>query len=194
MLRTIMIFPQFKNIEIINEIRNRYDPLAKLVRPHITLVFPFENEMSNEELEEKLVSSLKDVKPFELVLHGFSKTDDNYLFLDIEKGKDIIEGIHDELYANHFKDYDLGLPYIPHMTVGKLNNDQELSNAYEYVKNIDVSFQTIVNKISVEMIGEHEESIIVFDRKLGFVQKEMPEYVIAMGEDPAVYTYMELHL
>jgi hypothetical protein len=42
-----MIFPQFKNIEIINEIRNRYDPLAKLVRPHITLVFPFENEMSN---------------------------------------------------------------------------------------------------------------------------------------------------
>lgn len=47
MLRTIMIFPQFKNIEIINEIRNRYDPLAKLVRPHITLVFPFENEMSN---------------------------------------------------------------------------------------------------------------------------------------------------
>ena len=70
MLRTIMIFPQFKNIEIINEIRNRYDPLAKLVRPHITLVFPFENEMSN------------------------------------------------------------------------------------------------VNKISVEMIGEHEESIIVFDRRL----------------------------
>lgn len=166
MLRTIMIFPQFKNIEIINEIRNRYDPLAKLVRPHITLVFPFENEMSNEELEEKLVSSLKDVKPFELVLHGFSKTDDNYLFLNIEKGKDIIEGIHDELYANHFKDYDLGLPYIPHMTVGKLNNDQELSNAYEYVKNIDVSFQTIVNKISVEMIGEHDESIIVFDRRL----------------------------
>jgi 2'-5' RNA ligase len=42
-----MIFQQFKNIEIINEIRNRYDPLAKLVRPHITLVFPFENEMSN---------------------------------------------------------------------------------------------------------------------------------------------------
>ena len=45
MLRTIMIFPQFNNIEIIDGIRDRYDPLAKLVRPHITLVFPFESEM-----------------------------------------------------------------------------------------------------------------------------------------------------
>lgn len=28
--------------------------------------------------------------------------------------------------------------------------------------------------------------------KLGFVQKEMPENVIALGEDPTVFTYMEL--
>ena len=28
--------------------------------------------------------------------------------------------------------------------------------------------------------------------KLGFEQKEMPEDVIALGEDPTVYTYMEL--
>ena len=68
MLRTIMIFPQFENIEIIDEIRDRYDPLAKLVRPHITLVFPFESEMTNDEIEEKLTSSLKGVKPFELIL------------------------------------------------------------------------------------------------------------------------------
>lgn len=34
-LRTIMIFPDFENIEEIDKIRNKYDPLAKLVRPHI---------------------------------------------------------------------------------------------------------------------------------------------------------------
>ena len=163
MLRTIMIFPQFSNIEVINEIRDRYDPLAKLVRPHITIVFPFESEMTNDELAEKLTRSLKDVGPFELVLHGFSKTDDNYLFLNIEKGQDIIKTVHDELYSSHLKDYDLGLSYIPHMTVGKLDNRQELDSAYEYVKTIDDCFQTTVRKISVEMIGEHEESIIAFE-------------------------------
>lgn len=166
MLRTIMIFPQFENIEIIDEIRDRYDPLAKLVRPHITLVFPFESEITNDEVEEKLASSLKDVKPFELTLHGFNKTDDNYLFLNIEEGKETIEAIHDDLYSNHFKEYYLPLPYIPHMTVGKLNNEQELKDAYEYVKNIDANFKTTVKKISVEMIGEHEESIIVLEKRL----------------------------
>ena len=46
-LRTIMIFPEFENMDIIDRIRDKYDPLARLVRPHITLVFPFENEMSH---------------------------------------------------------------------------------------------------------------------------------------------------
>lgn len=166
MLRTIMIFPQFKNIGIIDEIRDRYDPLAKLVRPHITLVFPFESEMTNEELEEKLTSSLQNVAPFELTLHGFSKSADNYLFLDIEKGKEIIEAIHDELYSKHFKEFYLDIPYIPHMTVGKLDSQQELIDAYESVKNIEVSFETIVDKVSVEVIGEHEESIIAIEKML----------------------------
>lgn len=166
MLRTIMIFPQLQNMEIIDEIRNRYDPLSKLVRPHITLVFPFESEMTTEELEEKLTSSLKNVGPFELVLHGFSKSSGGYLFLDIEKGKHVIEAIHDDLYSNHFNEFYLDIPYIPHMTVGKLDSQQELNAAYKSVKDIDVSFQAIVNKVSVEMIGEHEESSIAIEKML----------------------------
>lgn len=36
------------------------------------------------------------------------------------------------------------------------------------------------------------DSALKLYRRLGFVQKEMPEYVIALGEDPEVYTYLEL--
>ena len=43
--RTIMIFPKFSNQEIIDEIRKKYDPLYNLVKPHITLVFPFKSDM-----------------------------------------------------------------------------------------------------------------------------------------------------
>ncbi len=35
--RDILIFPKFDNIDIINEVRNKYDRLANLVNPHITL-------------------------------------------------------------------------------------------------------------------------------------------------------------
>ena len=33
-----MIFPKSDNIDVINGIRNKYDPLAKLVKSHITVV------------------------------------------------------------------------------------------------------------------------------------------------------------
>ena len=46
--RTIMIFPEFDNIDSIDRIRSKYDPLAELVRPHITLVFPFESDITND--------------------------------------------------------------------------------------------------------------------------------------------------
>ena len=39
--RDILIFPKFKNINKIQELRNKYDPLANLIAPHITIVFPF---------------------------------------------------------------------------------------------------------------------------------------------------------
>lgn len=35
------------------------------------------------------------------------------------------------------------------------------------------------------------EKALKLYRKLGFEQKAMPEYVIALGEDPNVFVYME---
>ena len=52
--RTIMIFPDFEQMEIIESIRKKYDPLYQLVKPHITVVFPFDMDVSNEELSKIL--------------------------------------------------------------------------------------------------------------------------------------------
>ena len=67
---------------------------------------------------------------------------------------------------NEFREHDLGLGYMPHMTVGKLPTIDPLNIAYKKVKEINKEFKTIVNKISVEMIGENEESIIIIEQKL----------------------------
>lgn len=167
--RTIMIFPNFKNMEAIDNIREKYDPLAKLVRPHITIVFPFEIEMSNDDLSHILDNRLKGIEPFEIELQGFSKCEDrfgNYLFLDVIKGAENISNIHNVLYSNEFNACDLGLQYIPHITVGKLSDVEELNKAYEDVKYIRCKFIAVINKISVEMIGENEESIIIIEKHL----------------------------
>ncbi len=167
--RTIMIFPEFDNMQIIDDIRDKYDPLAKLVRPHITIVFPFESDMSNEDIESILDERLVNVSPFEVELNGFTKHSDqfgNTLFLDMIKGKEKIVQIHDELYKNEFKIFDLGFEYTPHITVGKLSTVNEMNEAYGSIKDIDDSFSTVVNKISVEIIGENEESIIIIEKEL----------------------------
>lgn len=179
MRRTIMIFPEFENSHVIDRIRAKYDPLAGLVRPHITLVFPFEGQFSNETLKRVLDRRLAEIEPFELCVKGISTQKGmlgNYLFLDIVRGEEEIRKIHDVLYSNEFRAYDLGFDYYPHITVGKLPSKELLDEAYEDIKEIEEEFNTTVKKISVEMIDENEESIIIIEKELG--REEVKEETI----------------
>lgn len=168
-IRTIMIFPKFENMEIIDNIRKLYDPLAELVAPHITLVFPFESHISNDELSDILKNRLSSIKPFQLKLQGISKQEDafgNYLFLNILQGAEEICAINKALYENEFKEFFFGVPFTPHMTIGKLPTSKEMDDAYNSIKFMQDTFLTTVDKISVEMIGDNDESIIIVENKL----------------------------
>lgn len=158
--RDILIFPKFNNMNIINDVRNKYDRLANLVKPHITLAFPFKDEMSNEYLINELSSLLKNYSPFEVTFKGVSLSDDNYVLLNCIKGNSILIDLHDEIYINlipnHFKK---SMNYIPHITLGQAHNLDSFSN-------FNYEFTTIIDEISVEFIGEHEESIVISNIKL----------------------------
>jgi hypothetical protein len=47
-----------------------------------------------------------------------------------------------------------------------IDQRQKRMIAYEDVKEIDCTFTSLITKISVEMIGEHEESIIIIEKQL----------------------------
>jgi 2'-5' RNA ligase len=167
--RTIMIFPEFDNIDVINDIRKKYDPLADLVQPHITLVFPFDSELTNDELKLYLKECLSGIQSFKVELQGFSKQENkygNYLILNVVQGMDVIKNIHDRLYKDKLKQFDAGYEYVPHMTVGKVSSTELLEKAFDDVSKCKDKFSTMVKKISVEMIGGHEESIIIIENEL----------------------------
>lgn len=164
--RCIMIFPKFENDKIIKDIRKKYDPLERHVPPHITLVFPFESNIKTEELKEHILNSLSGIEPFEITLKGIvpNKTFSNYLFLSIIKGNDEIIEIHKRLYRGilkgFFPDWLQENDYLPHMTVGNIDIDEDFQRAVNETKYINDAFVTVVDRISVEIIDANEDSII----------------------------------
>ncbi|MCM1990436.1 2'-5' RNA ligase family protein [Oceanirhabdus seepicola] len=165
--RTIMIFPQFDNISVIDEIREKYDPLANHVRPHITLVFTFESNLTSIELKEHLEKVLTRTRPFGLTMGDIIKIDNPlgmYLFLVLKEGIEDIKKLSSKLYTGILEPYKPewlnDKTFLPHMTIGNSTSRDDLDKAFKNVSVIKESFTTIVNKVSVEIIDENEDSII----------------------------------
>jgi 2'-5' RNA ligase len=164
-------------MKIINDIREKYDPLVKHVSPHITLVFPFESDITTEELKDHLSKALPGVNAFPITLKGItpSTITGNYLFLNIVDGKEEIIEMHKRLYCGILESFEpewlKNINYFPHMTVGNIEDDELFKTAIEETKCFCESFQTIVDEVTVEIIDENEDSIIEFDSTLAFGSK-----------------------
>jgi 2'-5' RNA ligase len=169
--RCIMIFPKFHNLNVIEEIRKKYDPLYTKVNPHVTLVFPFTSDITTERLKEHVTSKVKDLKLFTLQLSGISGGNNGFLFLNVKRDKDVLvelhkrlyEGILSEYYPNFLKTYT----YSPHITVGRLTESEELMRVVEEYKDMNDIFEELVEEISVEIIDVDENSIIEMTVKIG---------------------------
>ena len=161
--RDILIFPKFNNIEIIQEIRKKYDELYYIIPPHITLAFPFKDDISNDELKEKLQSLLTKTKPFKITCLGISLKEDKkinkfYIFLNILEGAEILKKLYEKIYTDVLNKNKI-VDYTPHITLGTT------SNKNESIK-LNSVFSTTIDSIAVESIGENEKSIIEFEIKL----------------------------
>lgn len=73
--------------------------------------------------------------------------------------------MHNALYSDIFGKCP-NQPYIPHMTIGNLDSVEKMESAYGRIKKIDICLETIVDKVSVELIGNNGESIIVIEQSL----------------------------
>ena len=112
-MRDILLFPNIDNINIIQKIRFKYDKLAQKISPHITIVFPFEDDITNEELYNKLILLTNNIECFNISLKGIILP--KYLRDDIE--------------------------YIPHLTLGQANDLTEFSNfCFEFTGIVDSIF------------------------------------------------------
>ncbi|GGI11574.1 2'-5' RNA ligase family protein [Gottfriedia solisilvae] len=165
--RSICVFPQFDNIEKINEVRKKYDSLHDLILPHISLVFPFTSSIVKEDLMKHIKEAVTDVSPFELTLKGITGNNNQYLFLNVKKGNDELIELHDRLYTGILKDFlNRNVSYVPHMTVGRINKKEQFEKVIDETKDFNYIFNTRISELTVEIIEEDEGSKIEFKIEL----------------------------
>ncbi|MGG2065743.1 2'-5' RNA ligase family protein [Bacillus sp. S14(2024)] len=167
MERTILLFLSNNNLEEIEAIRRKHDPLFGLISPHITLVFPFVSEVPSEYLKKHIEIIISSMSSFQIMLNPVVTNSEEYLFLLIEEGKESIIELHNKLYTDFLQVFlRKEIPYIPHVTVGRKGDKEQ---AFRIIKNLHPLRDTMrftIDKITVERIGENEESIIEFEVQL----------------------------
>lgn len=128
--RSIILIPDFKNINTLQEIREAYDPLYSLIPPHITLVFPFTSDITTAQLYEHVSNKTRSIQPFDITLSGITGTPDHYLFLNVKQGNDQIISLHDLLYSDLLAQFkNNSYTYLPHITVGRLATQDRMVQA-----------------------------------------------------------------
>jgi 2'-5' RNA ligase len=121
----VLAYPEFEPIVAghIARFRSAYEPeRAKLVRPHITLVFglrnidPLEFIASCEKIAERVSEISVNFEDTEIAHDPFEKT--HKLFLVCSTGKDHLIALHERLYDGlHRSELHPTIPFRPHMTI-----------------------------------------------------------------------------
>jgi len=104
----------------IDELRARHDPLAHVVAPHVTLLFPT-SKPTLEELIAEVELAVRGCAPFSAVLRSALAMPDggrSHVFLVPDEGFAEIVRLHERLYAGVLaSELRLDVPFVPHMTV-----------------------------------------------------------------------------
>ncbi|MFB5248911.1 2'-5' RNA ligase family protein [Bacillus cereus] len=163
-MRTILLFLHNMSIDKIENIRQKHDPLFGLIPPHITIIFPFESNISNDELKSHILNLSKGVGEIEIKFARRISSEGEYLFLEVERGKEKIEEWHDRLYTGPLLQFfRTDIPYIPHVTVGRKYSTELAAKVVKDIPSFHEKLNCVIDRISVERIGENGESIIEFE-------------------------------
>ena len=163
-MRTILLFLNEAQIDEIEKKKKKHDPLFGLINPHITLVFPFESMITNDELKKHIIESLEGVDPIAIEFTDQISNEGEYLFLLTEKGSEKVSTLHEKLYKGPLATFFRSdISYIPHVTVGRKENEKIAKEIAEELPDLSINLKCVIEKVSVESIGEDGESIIEFE-------------------------------
>lgn len=167
--RVVVAFPKIENAgewARILGLRNRYDPLASAVGPHVTLVFPFEDPVPDEELHAHVEGAVAGIPSFAVTLSGITAHENEYLFLNFKRGNDEVIRLHDALYSGVLAcHHERSHTFVPHITVGRLSQ-RELPVALENTRAFTERIHGQIDVVSVYRVEAEEVRRTLFEVRL----------------------------
>lgn len=102
-----------------------YEPYANLLPEHLAFLKPVPESIGIENLETHIKSILIKWKPFDVHFYGLEKSWDQWLFLVLREGNQLVIKLHDKLYGGILSPYlRKDLPYTPHVALGLFSKEK----------------------------------------------------------------------
>ena len=147
--RAVVIFPAIADLTSLVALRDRLDPVAKLIRAHITVVFPFADAIRAAELRSHIVEVTRGWAPFTVRLTGVSAIENEYVVVNVEDGRDRVVELHGRLYTGRLRRHlSAARPYMPHLTIGRLTDEAALAHGVELTEQLNIRVTTTLSEIS----------------------------------------------
>jgi len=147
---------------LIQEIRARYDiDNHKFIKPHFTFIFPCSGINQDDFCGhvEKRIEGFNsfDFRINRVELNTDPSGDSWHLFLVPEKGFEQIIKLHDSLYTEILNEkLRTDIPYIPHITVGRFENERDGEKVYEEMNNQKLTISGRISTIEVIAIENNQ--------------------------------------
>ena len=166
--RAIVVCPPIADLGPVVPLRRRLDPLADVIPPHITLVFPFRDDLSDADLLEHLKGASAGIAPFPLGLAGIRGWEGEYLFLSVDEGRREIVELHDRLYTGPLERHlSTSREFVPHMTVGRIGDKGKFEAALRVTTDAEPRVSTLVSALVVYRFSDDGPGTIVWDVTFG---------------------------
>lgn len=118
MYYALLIYPTVDEV-LVGQIRREHDPTVDVVRPHMPVVFPVPESVGRDSLIAHIQSVTADYRPFEIVLGGFFRSPDHWLFLTLAHGNDSVRRLYRLLHTGLLAEFRVAdEEFMPHVGLG----------------------------------------------------------------------------
>lgn len=146
--------------------RERHDPLAFKIVPHITVVFPFKLATTDHVVVNHVRSVLSQWPPLSASLGEVKAVAGGYVYYKLERGLAETRRITEHLHTGPLREVHLHPDHEPHVTIGRVAREKQKA-VMEEAKMLNPRRDFRISECLVERIGEDDCSLPIANVPLG---------------------------